>query len=359
MVKTTTIHISLFLLLILGFPNKKVMAQQCLENLRKAQIIYDEGKLHEIPALLAVGCLKGNELNKEEKSQGYRLLILSYIYLDQPDQADQAMLNLLRISPTYKPVEVTDPYELTNLYKTFRTIPIFRWGVKVGINYSMVNIMKTHSVANSTNANGSYSGNINFTFYGFIERDFFQKRFILRAEPSFSLYKTTYTADNFPDHLGENTIKWKDIENQSWLGLNLLARYPILKKSKIKPVLILGPSAQYLLSATGSNQTSIAGGESASGADLEFITDGVRKRINLSAVAGIGIVLPTNKTSIVIDLYYQYGLVNITDKNTASEMSFKYGRAMSDLSLNNINITFGFLQDRYNPKKLTNYTRKK
>lgn len=351
------IYISLLTLLLLGSLSQG-FSQGCIETLRNARTVYDEGRLHELPDILK-SCLKKG-FTEEEKTEAYRLLVLSYIYQDQPALADETMLALLRSNPLYDTDEETDPNELINLLKTFRTNPVFRWGIKVKGTYSAVNIIKTYSIGNSLNSNGKYTGDVGFGVALFAEKDFVRNQLTVRFEPSFTTYKMTYTGSAFEkdDSPDETTVDFLDEENQSWIGVDLLARYSFLKNTKfgkkITPTFILGPSGQFLFSSNSSNTTGVKGGESASGADLDFKETNIRKAINISGVAGIGIIVPLGKMSFITDLTYQYGLVNITDKNNSSELNLRYGRAMSDLSLNAFNISFGLMFNVYSPKKLSN-----
>src|SRR6187549_1035341 len=72
----------------------------CSQTLRLARSTYEQGRLHEIPALLAK-CLAGG-FSQQEKVEAYKLLCLSYIYLEEPQKADEAMLNLLRTDHYFK-----------------------------------------------------------------------------------------------------------------------------------------------------------------------------------------------------------------------------------------------------------------
>ena len=114
----------------------------CTQTLRQARTTFDEGRIHELEARLS-GCIS-NGFNDEERTEAYRLLILSYIYLDETDKADKTMLDLLHDNPGFKISNEADPTELINLYSTFRTEPIFFWGGKVGANTTFVNVQKTY-----------------------------------------------------------------------------------------------------------------------------------------------------------------------------------------------------------------------
>jgi len=350
----------LLLMVSFGVFNDVYGQASCVEKLRSARTVYDEGRLHEILDVLGKDCLgKKSTLNEEEKSEAYRLLILSYIYQDLPDKADEAMLALLNANPRFKVDPNTDPNELINLYQSFRTDPVFRYGGKVALSGPLVNINNTYTVNNFNDANGTYGVNLSFTFSGFIEKDFFDKKLTLRAEPHLSLYKMTYNATGFPQEEDPDimTTTWETIENQSWLGLNILARYGILDNwefgKKIKPHLILGPSLQFLTKSSLSATTGVEGDAGATGKDIDLINDQIRKSINLSTVVGIGFILPRKKMAFIADITYNYGLINITDKHTSPELTYKYGLVMSDMNLSSINISVGVMLDQYNPKKLT------
>ena len=90
-----------FLITILIFSSCiEVFAQTaCTQTLRRARTVYDEGRVQEMESLLE-GCIK-NGFTDEERTEAYRLLILSYLYLDEPDKADNAMLALLRDNPEF------------------------------------------------------------------------------------------------------------------------------------------------------------------------------------------------------------------------------------------------------------------
>src|SRR4051812_40329491 len=86
----------LYLLVCFGLHAQNTLAQttSCAQTLRLARSTYDQGRLHELPELLK-NCLE-NGFTKPEKVEAYKFLALSYTYLEEPDQADAAMLMLLQ-----------------------------------------------------------------------------------------------------------------------------------------------------------------------------------------------------------------------------------------------------------------------
>ncbi len=110
----------------------KAKQTPCQLLLNTAKVIYQSGRLHEVPVLLD-GCIK-NGLRKTEAVEALRLVILSYIYLEEPERADSAMLTLLRLDHTFTPNSETDPAEFRALYLRYRSWYTFAIGLRFGIN---------------------------------------------------------------------------------------------------------------------------------------------------------------------------------------------------------------------------------
>jgi hypothetical protein len=147
-------------LIVLLFAACNAMAQStCTQTLRTARSTYDLGRLHDLPGLLE-DCLK-NGFTNQEKTEAYKLLTLTYIYLEEPAKADEAMLDLLRTDPYFQINKEVDPAEFISLYKTFRTNPVYRLGLNIGVNASQPNVT---SAIEATDGEASYTYKISFQF---------------------------------------------------------------------------------------------------------------------------------------------------------------------------------------------------
>src|SRR5258706_9043491 len=82
--------------------------QSGAQTLRLAQSIYEQGRLHELPELINKNL---DAFSKSEKVTGYRLLTLAYIYLEEPEKADETLLKLIQTDPYFKPNPGVDPAE--------------------------------------------------------------------------------------------------------------------------------------------------------------------------------------------------------------------------------------------------------
>ncbi len=100
--------------------------------------------------MLSAELLRQNDcLSKEEKIRARKLLTKVYIFLDEEAKAEIAMVGLLKADPEHNLDQQLDPKELFFLMDHFRTDPIFRIAIKVGVNSSIVNSFGTYSTTNS------------------------------------------------------------------------------------------------------------------------------------------------------------------------------------------------------------------
>jgi hypothetical protein len=341
--------------LIIGFLTICILESKgqsaCTQTLRQARTVFDEGRIHELENLLS-GCIK-NGFNDEERTEAYRLLILSYIYLDETDKADAAMLDLLQDNHGFEISEQADPTELIHLYKTYRTEPIFFWGGKVGANTTFVNVQKTYGVSNENDSQGTYTN-----LYGFEGSLIFEKKLLkritARADMTYAINSFFYTKEYFSSSEGP-LVKHESTEKQTSLGLSLMAQFRIFNsETKWNPYVGLGVTAKYLLASTLAADTQRKDGSTANGANEDLIDLGFRKKLNPSADIEIGIKPKAKLNYYFISLRYSYGLSNITNKHYDNgRLSTFYGWAANDINTHSAVISLGLLIPNYSPKKLT------
>ena len=110
---------------LLAFSNQVFgQAASCTQVLRLVQSTYEQGRLHELEALMAV-CLK-NGFDEQQKVTAYKYQTLAFIYLEEPEKADESMLALLNTGQAghfFKPNDAVDPAEFIALWKKFRRDP--------------------------------------------------------------------------------------------------------------------------------------------------------------------------------------------------------------------------------------------
>jgi hypothetical protein len=344
----------LYLLGILVFISAKSFSQQgatCAQTLRLARATYEQGRLHEIEGQLK-SCLESG-FTKEERREGYKILCLSYIYLEEPDKADGAMLNILRTDPYFQINEAVDPAEFVALYKTFRTRPIYRIGGKIGVNASRPNVVESATVVEL--AEGSeYKPLVAFQFGATADLPlsttltlhgdllFQQKRFALDL-----------IVDRGLDQNGEPLLnEFQGTESQAWLSLPITLEYKFLEK-KINPYVGAGVSVDYLLGSSITSERSRKSQTSIEEKTYDFQPQ--RKPINISAVGTAGIKVRIAGGFFVAEARFIYGLTSINSKEDSyanSQYALEQGYADSVYKLTSLALTTSYVQNIFNPKKL-------
>jgi hypothetical protein len=338
-----------------AFSQAQDQGPTCAQTLRLARATYEQGRLREIEAQLK-SCLEGGftKDEKQMKVEGYKILCLSYIYLEEPEKADEAMLNLLRTDPYFQINPAIDPAEFVALYRTFRNWPIYRIGAKLGVNASRPNVSET--IAAVTLGDGSgYKYLIGFQFGASADLPlyFLSKKLTLHGDIMYQQkrFEITLNVDRGEGKDGEPlSNSFTGIESQSWLSLPLTIEYELFNK-KYHPYLALGASIDYLVSTTITSEREREGQSSI----VEKSFSPEREKINVNAIAAAGVKLPLSSGFLVFEVRYFYGLTNITTPETAfanAAYTLEYGYADSIYKINSLAVTGSYVINIFNPKKL-------
>lgn len=348
-----------FFIAVLGFVSIASFGQttSCTQILRLAQSTYEQGRLHEVPTILK-SCLESGGFTDTEEVNAYKILINSYIYLEEPELADETMLKLLEADHFFKINEAVDPAEFIALYRTFRVDPLFRFGGKAGPTGTMPALTNVFSVNSEAEGNGKFNPQFNISGGLVFEKDFFGfiKNFSIAPELNFVMRTYNYTnelfnsKDEFP---GEYAIKQdQNFHKQQWLDLNLLGQYK-LGESKFNPYVSFGPGISYLLGSTNEIRTEVFGQGAITGPSIE--TKDSYKALAYSVIFSTGLKILVGGFYLTGDIRYQLGLSNVVSGNRSTEDAvFDYGYVPSDYRHNNVTANIGLVIPYYNPIKLTN-----
>ncbi len=316
----------------------------CAQTLRLAQSVYEQGRLQELNGILQA-CLQ-NGFTRQERVEAFKLLTLAYIYQEEPEQADESMLSLLRTDPYFEINESADPAEFVALYRTFRTYPIYRAGMKLGVNLSSPNIRER--VIAVEGASISYSPKIDFQFGAAFEIPI-SRRFILASELNFQLKSFYYNLDKDLGNDLENTTE--GLEKQTWISLPVQVQYSLVPDSKFNPFIAIGASADYLASSSISlNRVAV---NAAASPQRTFDID--RNAFNVNLLISGGAKYKIGGGMLLVELRYSYGLLEVSSRDHAfsnSTLLFDYSYADSVFKMNSISATIGYVFNVFNPKKL-------
>jgi hypothetical protein len=340
-----------FLLAVfLSIPALSSYAQltSCAQTLRLARSTYEQGRLHEIPTLMT-RCLE-NGFTQQEKVEAYKLLCLSYIYLEEPQKADEAMLRLLQTDNYFEINESTDPAEFIALYRTFRTAPIYRLGVNLGVNATQPNV--SEAIETST-ADSEYSYGIAFQVGVNAEIPLRNK---LTLNPSLLFQQKSFSIRSELDR--QSSTSGAALKNRTdgrevhtWISIPVAVQYQ-LRSGRYNPYVSAGISADYLLRPEITVETIQDG----AGAVQEQTYDIEREKINLSAIVSAGGKLRIFGGYFTTEVRYAYGLTRVNSSKTAEKnqiLAFNNNLGDSLFKLSSLSVTVGYVQNIFNPKKLS------
>jgi Outer membrane protein beta-barrel domain len=327
-----------------------ILAQDCSQTLRLARSTYEQGRLRDLPELLKK-CLAGSgstSFTKQEKVEAYKLLTLSYIYLEEPERADSSMLLLLRTDPYFELNKVADPQEFIGLYNTFRTDPIYRIGPKAGGIITQPNVVSSNFV---NGGSSKYETKIGIVVGVFFEIPVLRK---FTLNPEIYIQNKTFGFTN--SHSGIATSN--SSESQLWISLPISLQHEIFKekfknkKTKILPYISAGIQTDYLLTASVNVTTNKDNQLPVPPKSIDITSN--RNSINISAIASIGAKIKIGPGFLNGEARFAYGLKNlINTENVYANSSTVFDNYVVDgiFKLNSFSFTVGYAYNIFKPKK--------
>lgn len=327
------------------------------QTLRLARATYEQGRLHEIPAQLNNDVISKMTI-KQDKVEAYKILCLSYIYLEEPEKADEAMLAILNTDHYFEINEAVDPAEFVALYYTFRRDPIYRIGAKLGGNFSRPNVSQNISAVEL--ADGSRFKSAFGLQFGAAAEVLLFERLTLHGELLYLQHRYQIQENvkrGVDQQTGQSLInEFRGTENQTWISVPVTVEYAYLNSEsrfhkKFRPYIAGGLSFQYL---TGAKITADRQREGEASIPESSI-DVQRDKLGLGVVLSTGIKIKMASGLFVAEVRYVHGLTNVSSSATAydnQKLVWEYGYADPVFKISSLAATVSYVQDIFKPKKL-------
>ena len=319
---------------ILVFISIKINAQEnCSLNLMKAQKLYEDGVIEQIPQILQPCIDQG--FSNEDRIQAMKLIILSYLFDNNEKEAENAMLTFIKKYPDYECL-ATDQPEFIQLFKTYQKVPTYAVGVLAGTNFSLVhptNLFGTNEQEGTYSSNGAgFQGGISY-------RKYYSPKYELNVEAYLSSNSYQFVNSNIS---GGNSVTFT--EKQTYFQLPISAIYNGSTFGNFTSFLRGGINFGYMLSS----KADIKRGNNA--LNISIVESGIdwasnRNSFQLSGVLGCGLVYNLKNSFLVLDIRYNLGFlneVNSSNRNTNQDIYFKYLYNENDFKLNTFNISIGY-----------------
>lgn len=348
------------LLLILAVFSLQLLAQEeCAFVLQEAQELFDAGLIETIPDDLSA-CIETGFTN-EEQLQAFKLIILSYLFDDDIEKADEFMLKFLTEYPAYESV-ATDPREFVVLMESYNTDPVLMLGGGIGGNLTHAIPTLLAGINDFVDHDGDFvPGGLGFNASFTVERRLIPQ-LVLSAELSFFNNRYDYYLDN-DDEIIIPSAEITDFsiveyyETQNLLKLPISIYYEFTSTS-FKPYVRLGVSPGILLTASGESIRKYAHTGDIRFDDIEVANVSLmegRRFFNMWAFMGIGFNYKVGPGNFFLDARYYANLFNQVKPGTNSflfpKLSWSQYYVGDHFLLNNYGITAGYMFPIYSPKK--------
>ena len=373
-----------FLLFFLTF---FVSAQTWTQKLLIAERDYDAGRLVNIVDNISGGFEKSlgeNGYTREEKIRALKLITKVYIFMDNEPKSDEYMIKLLRADKEHNLDPKVDPAELYDLYRKFRSQPIFRIGLRVGVNKSYPNIINTFGTGNTGIVSKIYNGvgespneaSVNGgSGTGFFINAMAERYLDWGLEVGLGLEfrNSQYSVDNYityGDSLQVNGIaeiaqfavlSTMVTHQQSFFRVPLLLRYNFKYDSdnSFVPYIAAGASYDYLLDAKYLEGNRTGGTEYKFDSDLSLKDLDLIAKNNFSVFACLGLKMRVKTHFLTLEAKFNKALLNYINPNNrwSNNPLSTYDLAFveDDFSLDMLSFSFGYTYSIYNPQKLKEF----
>ncbi|MBK9390346.1 MAG: hypothetical protein IPN68_09200 [Bacteroidetes bacterium] len=343
-------HLLLILLVIMPVTGIAQEAEvgSCAEKLQTAQNLFDRGQVEQVAGLLQE-CLKSG-FTREESLTAYKLIIQTYLFEDELEKADSAMLDFLKRNPEYELSE-TDHSSFVHLFNTFQVKPVVQISIHFLSNLPFTTFVESRSVSGIP-AKGKYSAPV-FNMYGSIEAKF---KMTEKIELNFETGYSQLTFINTKEFAGLGTSTYK--EKQSRIEIPLSATYNIAKLGKFTPYARLGAGPALMLSSVATTEfiELYTNGNDNTGSDID--RKDARYALDIFGQVGAGMKFKTRGGYMFAEVRGNFGIFNQTRRSdlpdythSSEEHGYFYKYADDDFNLNALNFTIGYTQIFYKPSK--------
>lgn len=316
----------------------------CAENLRRAQTLFDNGQVEQVPGMLEE-CLRSG-FKQEEELTAYKLIIQTFLFQDRNQEADSAMLAFLKKYPEYQ-LSPTDHSSFVHQYNNFNVDPVVQVVFRLGTNIPFLTFIDPKSLSGipgewsySTGAvNLSASLETKFTLGPGLE---------VNVEGGYSQLSFT----NVEDFQGIGIVNYS--ETQHRIEIPVTATYDIITFSRFTLYARAGGGPAFDLSSTAKKVSFVPGDVITfppfKSPDISRIDS--RIRMDLFGQAGSGIKLKIPRGYLNFEIRANIGIYNQVLRGGDSAVQLEnYNYKDDDFNLNAVNISFGYTQIFYKPSK--------
>ncbi len=347
---------SIFFFILIFFTSILYAQKSCLNTLREAKDLYEQGLIDEIPELLA-GCMESG-FTRSQRIEAYKLIILAYLFDDDQFAAEKMMDEFLRKFPEYE-IMPNDPVEFVYLLESYKTSSYYSINLIFGPTFANRRIKENYSTMN--NDLTEFSDKIGTGFeIGFGASRNLWKSVNINIGVIYSIINYSYNELNSVELYEPEeeitaivpNITFAELsadENIRMVSIPLTFTYSF-GKGNLNYVGRLGGSAGFV---TNASLTSVR-----KQPEIETISetrDITNKRSNtyFAGIIGAGLEYKVPRGFLVLDVRYQVGFqnMNIGDRYSFPRLNGRYFYVDDDFKLDYVSICLGYHFSIYQSKR--------
>ncbi|MDA3823527.1 MAG: outer membrane beta-barrel protein [Bacteroidales bacterium] len=283
----------------------------------------------------------------EERANAYKLLMQTYLFSEQIEEADKVMIEFLAEFPAYA-IASNDPKEFINLYNTYRTEPIFKIEVLLGARFCFPYVKENNDVSDITLNQPEYKSKFGFAtevnYIGTIN-----EHFSFSAGASFTYLDLEYT--NTPN----DRVTISGNLSNMYVGLPLGVRYnysmgiiDLFAKAGIEPVYLLQSKAN------------LERDEPNYGDPIPYSVDYMKehKKMDVRPFLGIGLEFNLGRDQLIISAGYKASSFYQLKKNeifpdlSPGNPIERVEYIEDNMLLNQATVSVSYIRPIYKPKKI-------
>ena len=334
-------------LLIIGCLMPAFSQSECVFSLQRAERLYQQGNLEEIPGLL-INCIEKG-FTRDERLTAYKLLIQSYLYDDQLELADQTMLEFLNQYPEYELTPV-DQAEFEQLFHSYETKASWSVSITGGVVFSFPYTFEPFGPYSTEVSSWDYSSGPGFRVGAGLMK-YLAPGFNLNAEIQYFRHEYNFTLTQ---------EYWSDFSETHYTETSSSIAIPVsvtydFNTGRLKPYLRAGLMANYMFKSALDPLRIYKNGEfeDVTGSDLSMIE--YRNPLSLYVITGTGLKYKIPYAGqLVLDIRFDIGLTRFAsdeERFTPQELIFRYYDQDHDSRFNFLSVSLGWIYPLYKSTK--------
>jgi hypothetical protein len=334
------------------FPWKKVTAQDnCLNTLKQAKQLYEQGLIDDIPKILS-NCMQSG-FTRAQRIEAYKLIILTYLFDDNQFEAEKSMDDFLHKFPEYE-VTPNDPVEFVYLLESYKTSLLYSLNLFIGPTFTNRRIMEPYSTLDQNQTTLTNQTGTGFQFGIGLCRNL-RKSLNIDIDLLYAIHNYSYSKET---NIQLNTEKLQFVnvsakEKTNQICIPVSSTYGF-GKGDFNYFARLGGEIGFITKSTVSLERS---SDVISISENNYNLEKHRQKYYYAMLAGAGIEYKVPRGFLVLDIRYHLGLNNMIvsqERYSDPTLLSKYFYIDDDFALDYLSINIGYNFSFYQSRKKKN-----